>query len=766
MTDYANLYEFVASGTAVTTTNSGASGDSWLSVTLGTGGAITYDNTHVAYGLTACKIVTGTTATYNEKAITAATVNANFRQAYYFTANPTTGTTPLIGWFSAATFRTQVAVDTTGHLVVTGPGGTLGTSSFTIPLNQWFEIEFGVVGATGTGGSFTLKLYNTLGLTTASNTLSVSSINTGGTATRVRIGACQAAGGTQTYWMDQPRFNDTGAAIGPVVTVKAEIGGWNPTGGLATGSFSLPAGLAVGDPLFILMASNGAGMALSSVPAGWTVLGGPATVNTLSWMLLKRNTGWQTADGTSLSLTFTGNVGVAYSSFGLDGTLYSPDAVTLGALGDRASSVTTTVAASAGAGASPTLVLAAEKAASHSGQPDRPTITPTTVLASWRADSSASSSSTYVGMYTGSAASRTLTYSAASLNATAFQLVLNFAVGVATLSGAGSLGAVGTPAVPGTPALGGNGSLSTTATPAVPGAAALGGTGSLSAPSAPSFAAAAALSGAGTLAATGVPAEAGTAPLTGSGTLAAVGGPITTAGSANLAGAGSLTAAGAPATTTSAALTGSGTLTTATSPSFAGAAGLSSSGALTTQATAAAADTAGLAGDGTLTAVGATARHSTGTADLAGAGTLTSSAQPATSTTASLAGPGSLSASTTPGAAQAAALSGVGTLAAVTAAQLVGAATLAGLGQLTALGVLTIDVGAALSGVGTLVGAGRLPEPTPPERIWIVPAQNRGWAIPGDDRTWAVGGDNRLWPVPARDRSWAVPADDRTWEIT
>jgi hypothetical protein len=205
-------------------------------------------------------------------------------------------------------------------------------------------------------------------------------------------------------------------------SAKAEVGGYNPTGGLASGNFSIPSGLAVGDPLFLVIGAAGP-VALSSVPSGWTLLGG-ANIGTGGWLFLKRNGGWQTADGTSLALTFTTTIVITYSTFAFDKTLYSPDTFTQGSVTTRATSITTTTAASVTDAGSDKLVISIEKAASHTGAPTAPGVSPATTQVSWRATSTASTPSVYVGIYSGSSAARTITYTTASSNGAAFQVAL------------------------------------------------------------------------------------------------------------------------------------------------------------------------------------------------------------------------------------------------------------------------------------------------------------------------------------------------------
>jgi hypothetical protein len=213
------------------------------------------------------------------------------------------------------------------------------------------------------------------------------------------------------------------------VSFKAETGAYRASDGNTTFSLNLPAGLAVGDPLFMLIASASNGLSVTT-PTGWTSLGS-ANFGTGSWVLLRRNGGWQTADGSSRSITVAVAQNLTYTSFALDKTLYDPDTMTMGTVTTRSASGLTCTATSAGAGAA-MLVLSVEKASTHTGAPDAPSVSPTTTQGAWRASSVSTTSSCYGGIYEGTAASRTITYTTSSSNGAAFQIALTAAAGTNT----------------------------------------------------------------------------------------------------------------------------------------------------------------------------------------------------------------------------------------------------------------------------------------------------------------------------------------------
>lgn len=205
---------------------------------------------------------------------------------------------------------------------------------------------------------------------------------------------------------------------------KAISGGYNPTAGTATGSFDLPSSPApaVGDPLVLFIVSPGTSGTLSSVPAGWTVAGS-GVIGTGSWLMLKRTGGWQTADGTSLSLTFIQAAGYIYIGCLLDQTV-DADFGTPGTVTVRGGSSQDTIAAAAGATGQRMLVFSAEKSPTHTADPTVTSGTAVQEASQWNV--AGSSPSAWIGSYTaaGGTAAQTIHYGTASLNGAAFQIPL------------------------------------------------------------------------------------------------------------------------------------------------------------------------------------------------------------------------------------------------------------------------------------------------------------------------------------------------------
>ena len=139
--------------------------------------------------------------------------------------------------------------------------------------------------------------------------------------------------------------------------------------------------------------------------AGWSVLA-TGNIGSGGWMLVKRDGGKQSGDGASVTFTFTTTIAVSYSCLGFDGTVYDPDTFVMSAPNVRSTNVAVTTAdptPNLGLGL---LVLSAEKASAHTGVPDPPVVAPATAQLSWHASTSASTPSSYIGIYTAAAAQR------------------------------------------------------------------------------------------------------------------------------------------------------------------------------------------------------------------------------------------------------------------------------------------------------------------------------------------------------------------------
>lgn len=221
-----NSAEGGTSGTGVTTGNSGgASGTAFDQVTTSTSCTMTFDSTNGgAHGSMAYKSLTGATAgeayvMWTTSLVSAATATIYVRAYLYLTANPGTQTR-LVRWLSVSTVRGSIQINTSGKLVTTDSSGTtVATMTNAIPLNQWVRVE-GFCTGDAAAGVLECKLFTTLDSTTPLETISNSTLNTGGTIDRVRLGQTGTGVANITYWMDDLGASDAGY-LGPVVTAPA-----------------------------------------------------------------------------------------------------------------------------------------------------------------------------------------------------------------------------------------------------------------------------------------------------------------------------------------------------------------------------------------------------------------------------------------------------------------------------------------------------------------------------------------------------------------
>jgi hypothetical protein len=272
-------------------------------------------------------------------------------------------------------------------------------------------------------------------------------------------------------------------------------------------------------------------------------------------------------------------------------------------------------------------------------------------------------------------------------------------VGV-TLSGSGTLTAVGKPALAAAVALAGAGTLVANGKPGQTSGAALSGEGTLSIVGKAGVASGAQLSGVGTLTAAGSAVGAVNVGLSGSGTLSIGGTPSIPVGVA-LSGAGTLSVGAKPQQAAVAALSGSGTLTVGAKPSQTATAALSGDGQLTVGVKPGASAVVPLSGSGTLTASGG--NSPSGTVFLSGDGDLDAGGKATVSGTVHLSGDGQLTLAGKPGQSAAVQLSGTGQLTVGGNPAVRVTVALSGDGILTAGGNPATAQNVALSGAGQLV---------------------------------------------------------------
>lgn len=201
-----------SNGTTVTTGNSGGtSGDAFSAET----GTIVFDNTHVYSAALAYKCTTVLGPTNVKWTYTAAsTVYARFYM--YTTAAPTAAIGLLSFMVGAANHAVLLLDNTTNklHLWVSGLAEPVMTNA--LPTNAWCRIEAKCVASTTTG-TLEVKLFNTPGSTTPTETIATTTGNTGAPFDTIAIGDTGYLTAPPTgyvYWIDDLAIGTT-AYIGP-----------------------------------------------------------------------------------------------------------------------------------------------------------------------------------------------------------------------------------------------------------------------------------------------------------------------------------------------------------------------------------------------------------------------------------------------------------------------------------------------------------------------------------------------------------------------
>ena len=106
-------------------------------------------------------------------------------------------------------------------------------------------------------------------------------------------------------------------------TVKGETGAYRTNDSSNPFSLTLPGSLLVGDPLLMCLVGVSTGLAFSPVPTGWTLV----STGNIDRVIRADPAmgGWQTADGTTLSVTVSATMNLSWAAVALDGALYLPE---------------------------------------------------------------------------------------------------------------------------------------------------------------------------------------------------------------------------------------------------------------------------------------------------------------------------------------------------------------------------------------------------------------------------------------------------------
>ena len=203
MATFENIFDGGADTTAVTLANSGGPSGDPVDVVTAAGGAVTYSATqsHPPASLSAKCVTTSTAASAaNIRWALAAAAAELWARFYVFL--PTSGGTPgqtdtLFRVDSAADAHLMdVRLDTTRHLQIFNAAGTsVGTTTNTVPLNQWVRVEVHATFPGSASAVCDVRLYTTADSDTITETKSVTAQNFASTAAgKVRYGMAAAPG--------------------------------------------------------------------------------------------------------------------------------------------------------------------------------------------------------------------------------------------------------------------------------------------------------------------------------------------------------------------------------------------------------------------------------------------------------------------------------------------------------------------------------------------------------------------------------------------
>lgn len=173
-------------GNTVSTSDLGNQ-DAWDLVSIGAGATIVYDTAHVNAGSLACKFQqTGAACTIRWVA-SYGTQTDHYGRAYvYITAAPT-GSIQFMRTQTSATNTGFITILSTSKLRIQDAAANTATTTASVSTNQWVRVEWHILHST-TVGILEAKLFNTASSTTPTETITISSADTGSSSDRILFG--------------------------------------------------------------------------------------------------------------------------------------------------------------------------------------------------------------------------------------------------------------------------------------------------------------------------------------------------------------------------------------------------------------------------------------------------------------------------------------------------------------------------------------------------------------------------------------------------
>jgi hypothetical protein len=212
-----NTGQGLSSGTTPTAGNSGgASGDPWDSTSIGTGSAITADNTVSPHGTVSYKFTTGATVTTCELiwSTSQGTQTTIYWRTYIFL---NAAANPPFRFFQARTGASHsgsVFVSNTALQMSAGSAFSgIGTFTRNVPLNRWFRVE-GFVTGDAAAGVVSASLYMSMDSTTPDETHTVTGLNTVGPPTQYWFGQGNSSANSGPFWLGDMGLSAAGP-LGP-----------------------------------------------------------------------------------------------------------------------------------------------------------------------------------------------------------------------------------------------------------------------------------------------------------------------------------------------------------------------------------------------------------------------------------------------------------------------------------------------------------------------------------------------------------------------
>jgi hypothetical protein len=213
----ANNAEGGTNTTTVTTANSGGtSGLAFNTVTIGSGATITFSNTQKAHGTLSYRLGMGATFA-NTRLIYTTTALGTLTNVYgrlnvFMTALPTA--TMALAQHMTGSRMGSVSVTTAGKLQWISQIATLAGSPMTttVPLNQWFRIEWQYTVTAVSNASGTIYLYTSVDSTSLTESLTTSGMVTNAQTnfTQIQLGMNEGGIPNGQLYLDDIALSGTG----------------------------------------------------------------------------------------------------------------------------------------------------------------------------------------------------------------------------------------------------------------------------------------------------------------------------------------------------------------------------------------------------------------------------------------------------------------------------------------------------------------------------------------------------------------------------